>query len=83
MTPNGKLTSLFKSPKKLFYLSVCIISVISLFILLLTIKSSNRKFNPNLISSAKSLFISHLENLNLNLKQSKEDVIPKGINIYL
>lgn len=81
MTPKNKLSSIYTSPKKLFYLSVSIISVISLFILLLTIKSNNRKFNPNLISTAKSLFVSHLEKLNSNLKNST--VIPKGTDIIL
>ncbi len=81
MTPKNKLTSFYTSPKKLFYLSVTVISIISLFILLITIKSNNRKFNPNLISSAKSLFISHLEQLNSNIKNNS--LIPKGTKINL
>ncbi len=70
-------SNLLKTPKKLFLFSVCIVSIISLLILLITIKSSNRKFNPNLISSANTLFVNHLEKLNSFSKE--EAALPLGM----
>lgn len=50
-----------KSPRKILFVAVCLISVISAFIFLITLKSNNRKFNQNLLSNTLSLYTSHLE----------------------
>ena len=60
------LDKIFKSSKKIFYIFIFFVSIISLVIFLISIKSNNRKFNQNLITSTITLFSGHLENLNKN-----------------
>ena len=57
-------SSEYFNPKKIFYLSICLISLISGMIFLITIKSSNRKFNQNLLTNANTFYINYLKELN-------------------
>ncbi len=77
-------TSAFSNPKKIFYLSICLISLLSGIIFLITIKSNNRKFNQNLLTNTKTLYLNYLkelnneifENFDLNLnKEISRDVL--------
>jgi len=76
------------NPKKIFYISICLISLISGMIFLLTIKSNNRKFNQNLLVNANTLYINYLKELNketfenFDLNASEKE-IPKDVFLIL
>ena len=65
------LKNITNSHKKRLFIVICFISIVSVLILLVSIKSNIRKFNQNLISNTFTLFADHLEKFNLDLNESE------------
>ena len=56
--------TLFKHSKQTYYILVCLIAGVSVYLLLINLRSDNRKFNQNLLTNSFNLYSNYMENLN-------------------